>query len=344
MINSLLKVLDKTEEAIARTRGRSRIGEMLRCLESCHLLVIIGSGNSTYPATYLNYLLRKSSTFTSLLLSPLEYALSPPLVPHVCMLFSQGARRSDSLAIENICELKDVPLFLVCDEQALEKDTVASRLVERYGRERVFPTFTGRERAFLNVVGTTAAFVPSHEIAVALGAELPGQLPGIDWIQAKTIALDHVLPYNERLFILHGPAGRPAAEAFAGYHQESMGPVGVCEINAFRHGVWRGLKEVGAHTVLFVGEKNVTKLADYICERICGDHRCVRIDSASSSHWTIEPLDLYVRMLYVWAYRCASYAETHPGWYPLFAEMTRYESYKGITEGFDISRMVRKEE
>lgn len=337
MRESLFEILDSMEPAIAATRNRRSPDDIKSCFAGYAHLVIIASGNSQYPARYFEWLLRKATPVPASFLTPLEYVLTPPQYAHAVVLFSQGARRGDSVSIEKACEKRGVPLFLVCGEEALNKDSVAARLIERHGPERVFTTYTGRERAFLNFRGTAAAFVPAYEIAAALGAGLPVEFPAVDWDRIRASAAEYPLTEDERLFVCYGPAGRAAAEAFAGYHIECMGPVGLCDMKSFTHGVWRGLKEAGRHTLLLVEDHEVAPLAEHLFEILREDHRCLRVSVSPPPHWAAEPLALFGVMTYLWAEKCASFAETHPDWFPLYAHMTRFERYRGINHDFDVS-------
>ena len=338
MLKSLFETIAKAGAAIEQTRGRVCTNVLRRCLETRQALVVIGSGNSVYPATYFNWLLRKTAAIPCLQLSPLEFALSPPAYSHAVLLFSQSARRGDSVSVEKLCQERNVPLFLVCDEDALNKESVASRLEER-GPGHVFATFTGKERAFLNIRGTTAASVSAYEIAAGLGFSLPAQMPDVDWPHTKTIAEECPFMENEFLYLLYGPAGRSAAEAFMGYHLESLPlrPPGSCDMKFFTHGVWRGLKETGTYTILFLEDRDTIPLADYLCERVCEDHRIARVKASPPTHWAAEPLELLGIMTYLWADICVRYAETHPNWYPIYADMSKFKNYHRINEAFDIT-------
>jgi ethanolamine utilization protein EutP (predicted NTPase) len=274
----------------------------------------------------------------SLQLTPLEYAVSMPAIDHNCLLFSQSARRGDSSAIETLCWRSDTPLYLVCDKCALSKDTVAKHLLESAGAGNVFVTSTCNEKAFLNISGTGAAYAVAYDIAASLGHTLPDTMPAMQWENLESYADKILLPEEENYLVLYGPAGRSAAEAFTGYHIESLGPTLAYDMKNFTHGVWRGLKEKGRHSVYFLEDSDVVALAAFLKEKLANDHQYISI-SAPQCHWSVEPFALFILMIHIWAKLCLNHAADKGNWSPLQIDMSDYSNYAGIVSKFDIATM-----
>lgn len=331
-LKSLFRSIRRIQGACADTRGRADGSSLRSSLEERPLLVVIGSGNSGYPARYLEFLLLRIGCPVRLT-TALEYTLHPPRQPHTCLLFSQGARRRDSLTIEAATRRLGVPLHLVCGEQALAVDSVAARLVAEHGPHRVVATSTAKDRSFVSLVGTAAAFVAAYELAATLGDDLPSAFPEVDW---STLTADAFpAPAEGARFVLHSPAGRAAAEAYAGYHNESLGPVVALDMKDFTHGVWRGLRTGGRHTVYLVTGSRCRSLADFLVDKLQDDHDCVIVE-ASADQWAVEPFELHLRMLRYWAEACTLHHSTHQSWSPLRIDMDRWSAYRGINGGFDL--------
>lgn len=218
------QTLQNIRKAIAETKAKNDYNKIAHRISSGLPVVIFASGNSAYPVEYCHWLLRRSG-IVSLILTPLEYVLSAPGVDHICLLFSQGANHSDAGAIKTTCIRSKTPLFLVCDEAAPRKKTIAKELFSDCGRDHFLTTFTGKEKGFLKITGTAAAYLVAYEICAKINRDLPDSFPDlpIDPILKDAEAIP--LPAHQKLIVLNGPAGRSAAAAFAGYHNESLSPV-----------------------------------------------------------------------------------------------------------------------
>ena len=253
------------------------------------------------------------------------------------MLVSQGAKRGDSRAVEELAARRQTPLFLLCSSRALEGETVAARLATEHGPGRVFTTSTLSDRSFLSITGTAAAFAGAYQIARGLIDDLPGSFAELNWDRLLADSDCLSLPTSPPL-VLFGPAGKAAAEAFAGYHCESLGPVVACDMKNFTHGVWRGLREGGRHCVFLVADRQVETLCEFLVSRISGDHDLC-IVKASGANRTVEPFELFVKMVCRWADLCRIAAATKPNWSPLSIDMTEWYQYEGINSAFDLIEM-----
>jgi hypothetical protein len=311
--------------AVEETRGENDFTDLRKALEG-RSLTIVGSGNSAYPSRYLEWRVR--ATLEARFCTPLEYVLEPPPQPHVCLLVSQGARRQDSLTVAERARRCGAPFFLLCARDALHGDTVAARIP----RTHVFVTATGNERGFLNIVGTAAAFAAGHELAGALCADLAEPFPSLD-----LGALDDLVPVGGPVVVLHGPAARCAAEAFAGYHAESLGPIPIFDMKNFTHGVWRGLTEAGRHAVWLLADGQTMPLATTLAEALRSEHD-PQIVSVAWPH-LLAPFALYLVMTRAWMRRCEARAEAEPEWSPLSVDRARWKPFLELT-AFDLATLT----
>jgi len=340
MSRGLDKAIRDIRRAIDETLAiRNTPDTLLQRLAERPRLAIVGSGNSAYAARYLEWLLRVEGLAAEFF-SPLQYALVPPGNEHVCLLVSQGAYRGDSQAIAQIAARRQAPLFVLCSSRALEGDTVAAQVAGKCGPGHIFSTSSLSDRGFVSVTGTAAAFVGAYQIAAGIFDKLPRPLPELSW--------DLLLSENEQQsisalqpIVLYGPAGRAAAEAFAGYHSESLGPVAAYDMKNFTHGVWRGLREAGRHCVYFVSDRQVRPLREFLVAKLGEDHE-TRVVEAGDAHWAVEPLVLFVKMVRSWATLCRNLSSTRPHWSPLHIDMTEWPKYAQINSGFDLLQIVEE--
>jgi len=108
------------------------------------------------------------------------------------------------------------------------------------------------------------------------------------------------------------------------------------DMKQFTHGVWRGLREAGRHTVYWLEEAETTPLATFLRERLAADHELVRVPPPDCAP-SVVPLAQYVVMTRLWARLCERYAASRPGWSPLFLPKGEFSGYRGINDGFDIA-------
>lgn len=336
--NDLRAAWRRVPDAVRHTSGRCDSTALRRLVAGSGRLVISASGNSAYPARYLTWLLNTTTAVEARLMTPLDYVLAPPSHPHCCLLVSQGARRRDSFSVMRAAARRGAPFFVMCGENALEGRTVAAEQPS----ERVFPTATLGEHAFLNIVGTAAAFAAAWELAAALRGEPTARFPLPDWAALDDAPVPELAP-NASVLALHGPAARCAAEAFVGYHCESLGPALACDMKNFTHGVWRGLEESVPASVYLVAERAVEPLARFICERLSARHDCTIVRAPRDIATTVEPFALFAIMLGAWIERAARHAAAQgDDWSPLSIDKTRYASLLELTR-FDLDRLVEPE-
>lgn len=325
-------------EAVRHTAGRCDGATLARLVGDSRRLVISASGNSAYPARYLTWLLNTTTTIEARLMTPLEYVLAPPAHAHGCLLVSQGARRRDSYSVMTAAERRGAPFFVLCGESALEGRTVATEQPSGH----VFATATLGEHAFLNIVGTAAAFAGAWEIAATLRGEPGRRFPQPDWATLDEAAVP-VLESPGSVLALHGPAARCAADAFAGYHSESMGPARACDMKNFTHGVWRGLDESGRASVYLVTERAVEPLARFVYERLAAGHACALVRAPREIAPSVEPFALFIIMLDVWIRRAVRHAEARgDDWSPLAIDGAHYAPLLELTR-FDLDRLAAPE-
>lgn len=331
VVESLWAVWRRIPEAVEATRGRVEPAALQRELRACPRLVVAASGNSAYPARYLTWLLNTTTDVEATFVTPLEYALAPPRHNHVCLLVSQGARRRDSFTVLEMATRLGVPLFVLCGEKALEGRTVAAELP----RERSLVTATLGEHAFLNITGTAAAFVAAWEAVTGLQGRPHEGFPAPCW-EAVEAAVPPCLAPTGAVMALHGPAARCAAEAFAGYHCETLGPALSYDMKNFTHGVWRGLGESGRAAVYLVGERQTMPLARHIRERLAQHHDCAVVSAPDGVDETAVPFFLFAAMTGAFVARAAHRANGHgDDASPLTVDKTRYAGLLELTR-FDV--------
>lgn len=330
-IEALRETWRRIPEAVDATCGRIDASGLRHALRECPRLVVAASGNSAYAARYLTWLLDTTTEVEATFATPLDYVLAPPRRPHVCLLVSQGARRRDSFTVLEMAGRLGAPLFVLCGERALEGHTVAAELPP----ERVLTTATLGEHAFLNITGTAAAFVAAWEITDALGERPELRFPMPDW-EAIEAAVPPCLAPAGAVMALHGPAARCAAEAFAGYHCETLGPALTYDMKNFTHGVWRGLGESGRAAIHLVAERGTKALAQHLLERLQVEHDCAMVVAPDDIEEAVVPFFLFAVMTGAFIARAAHHAATRgEGWSPLSVDKTRYAGLLELTR-FDV--------
>ena len=148
------------------------------------------------------------------------------------------------------------PFFILCDTGALAKDTIASELADQKGAGYVFTYNSLKEKRFVSITGTAAALKVCYGLASQLSENLTKTFPEIQWDILSEEGAQYHLPQHKQKLVLFGPAGRLAAESFAGYHIEILGPLSVYDMKDFTHGVWRGLRESGSYTIYFINDRD----------------------------------------------------------------------------------------
>ena len=326
-VDDLRAAVGRIPQAVRATSGRVDARALARCLEGRGRLVIAASGNSAYPARYLEWLLDTTTTIDARVMTPLDYLLAPPHQPHCCLLVSQGARRRDGYSVMGAATRIGAPFFVLCGDGALEGRTIATEQPPGH----VFPTATLGEHAFLNIVGTGAAFAAAWELAAALGGAPRLRFPLPDWATLEK-ATPPALESTRSVLALHGPAARCAAEAFTGYHCESLGPALAGDLKNFTHGVWRGLDESGRASIYLVAERAVEPLGRYLHARLAAYHDSALVHAPGDLPRSVEPFALFVIMLRAWIARIARHAvQRGDDWSPLTIDKARYAPLLELT-------------
>ena len=78
----------------------------------------------------------------------------------------------------------------------------------------------------------------------------------------------------------------------------------------FTHGVWCDRAKVGGIALFLVADRQVETLCEFLVSRISGDHDLC-IVKASGANRTVEPFELFVKMVCRWANLCRIAAATH---------------------------------
>ena len=342
MLSNLSKRFSGLDQAF-RTNLSTGLDTVLfaEALEQADSVCIVASGNSAYPAYYLQLLLNRMQNIPPVFCkTPLEYLLEAPRHAHVCMLVSYSVKNIDSNAVVEFCRKNGTALFLLTGVHSTSLPAVQT-VVDDYGAGHVFTAVLGSlEKGFVSILGTTALFALSLSLACSLGLELHSSAQDMGF--PESVRSDNAIkPLHGNRMVLHGPLGRPAALALAGLHTETISPLMTYDLKNVTHGVWRSLQDNGPYSLYVLRDTATAPLADFVMGKLGQTHQCIVIQNESSAmDWPFEAIGLYASALDAYGSACVEKRERDPKWNPLFVNMDDYESCKGLISQFSMLDLV----
>lgn len=337
MLSNLSKLYRKLPGAFAQALVADvDCAALASAMKKASCVSIVASGNSCYPASYLQLLLSRMDSMPVVIVqTPLEYIAHGPTHDHLCILVSYGAKNSDTQAVIGCCEQSGTELFMVTSTQAMSVPVVEG-VVTRYGADHIMAVDIGmKEKGFVSILGTAGTFAVCHALATGLGfaCSWQGDAP---WLPEEVCFDEELRPEHENRMILHGPLGQPAALALAGFHTETLRPVVAYDLKNVTHGVWRTLKDTGPYTLYVLRDSRTAKLADFVLSKMGKDHQCIILESSSKLPWAVEPMALFAAALEAYGRACVTHRIKHPKWNPLYVNMKEHENSQGLISEFDL--------